>query len=657
MEKMTGKSLDLIADNIEQLKAMFPEAVTEGKIDFEVLKTLLGGEIETRQTYYKFTWNGKEEARAYARIPSMGTLRPCEEESLGKDGTDGKLDSENLYIEGDNLEVLKLLQGPYHKKIKMIYIDPPYKTGKDFVYPDNYRDSITNYKSLTGQTDEAGIATRANPETSGRYHTDWLNMMYPRLILARELLDKNGVIFISIDGVEVANLERLCNEVFGEENHIGTLIIQTATDNNATQINTEHEYMLCYAKDISFQTFWERKSEAAQKIQEEYKKIVARLGNNPPVVQEALRKWIKENKELLPKVTHYDNVDNKGVFHDGDIANTKFGGYVYDVIHPVTGKYCKVPDKGFRFPPKTMEEMIANDDILFGEDETTLIKPKIRIESVRDSLRSVIYEDGRASTRVVESLLGRDVFKNPKSHFIISRLIEFCSNDKDIILDFFAGSSTTAHALFLADISQHVHRKYILVQLPEVISENDKEAKQALLFCKENNLFPNICEIGKERIRRAAKKIKENNPEFAGDMGFKVFKLDTSNFIPWNPEPDKIELFMRNTVENILADRTRQDLLYEVLLKCNLPLTLPIDEKKFGENTIYVVGSGALAICLDTNIPQTIADEIVKLRDEYAPIVPMQVVFRDNGFTDVAKTNVLQILKQAGFEEKSIQSI
>ncbi|NLZ61945.1 MAG: site-specific DNA-methyltransferase, partial [Acholeplasmataceae bacterium] len=601
--------------------------------------------------------NGKEEARAYARIPSMGTLRPCVEESSGKDGTPGKFDSENLYIEGDNLEVLKLLQGSYHKRVKMIYIDPPYNTGKDFVYPDNFRDSIANYKALTGQTDDEGKSTRANPETSGRYHTDWLNMMYPRLILARNLLTDDGVIFISIDGVEVCNLERLCNEVFGEENHIGTLIIQTATDNNETQINTEHEYMLCYAKDIASQPFWGRKSEAALKIQEEYKRIVARMGNNPPAIQEALRKWIKENKEQLPKVTHYDNVDYKGVFHDGDIANTKFGGYVYDVIHPVTGKCCKVPEKGFRFPPKTMEEMIANDDILFGEDETTLIKPKKRLESVKDSLRSVIYEDGRASTKVVESLLGRDVFKNPKSHFIISRLIEFCSNDKDIILDFFAGSSTTAHAMFLSDISQEVHRKFILVQLPEVISDKDKEAKQAFLFCKDNKLAPNICEIGKERIRRAAKKIKEETPLFAGDMGFKVFKLDTSNFIPWNPEPDKIELLLRDAVENILIDRTRQDLLYEVLLKCNLPLTLPIEEKKYGENTVYIVGEGALAICLDMKIPQTIAEEIVKLRDEYAPIVPMQVVFRDNGFTDVAKTNALQILKQAGFEEKSVQTI
>lgn len=657
MNKMDGMSMDLTGENIAQLKKLFPEAVTEGKIDFEVLKALLGGEIETRQEYYKFTWNGKEAARAYARTRSMGTRRPCVEESSGKDGTPGKFDSENLYIEGDNLEVLKLLQGAYHKKVKMIYIDPPYNTGKDFVYPDNYRDSIKNYKELTGQTDAEGKSTRANPETSGRYHTDWLNMMYPRLILARNLLTDDGVIFISIDSVEQSNLEKLCNDVFGEENSIGTLIIQTATDNNETQINVEHEYMLCYAKNITALSSWTRKSEAALKIQEQYIRLREQYGTDIETIQAELRSWIKVNKDSLPKVTHYDNVDAKGVFHDGDIANTKFGGYSYDVIHPTTGKVCKVPEKGFRYPESTMLEMIANGDILFGIDETTLIKPKKRLESVKDTLRSVIYEDGRASTKVVETLLGRDVFKNPKSHFIISRLIEFCSQDGDIILDFFAGSSTTAHAMFLANISQEARRKYILVQLPEKISEKDKDSKQALAFCSQNNFKNNICEIGKERIRRAAKKIKGEHPDWNGDMGFKVFKLDTSNLLPWNPNADELEQNLFAAVDNVLEGRSTDDLLYEVMLKCNLPLTLPIETKQCGSNTIYLVGAGALAICLDKNIPATIAEEIVRLRDEYAPIVPMQVVFRDNGFNDVTKTNALQTLKQAGFEEKSIQTI
>ena len=250
MEKMTGKSLDLVAENIEQLKKLFPEVVTEGKIDFEVLKNLLGGEIEDRQEYYKFIWNGKEAARAYARVPSMGTLCPCVEESSGKDGTPGEFNSENLYIEGDNLEVLKLLQGPYHKKVKMIYIDPPYNTGKDFVYPDNYRDSLGNYKSLTGQTDEEGKATRANPETSGRYHTDWLNMMYPRLILARNLLDDDGVIFISIADEEVANVRKLCDDVFGEENFFAQIIVQSNKRGQTyKQIAKTHEYLLVYTRN------------------------------------------------------------------------------------------------------------------------------------------------------------------------------------------------------------------------------------------------------------------------------------------------------------------------------------------------------------------------------------------------------------------------
>ena len=238
-------SMDLKAENIAQLKALFPEAVTEGKIDFEVLKALLGGEIETRQEYYKFTWNGKEAARAYARTRSMGTLRPCVEESSGKDGTPGKFDSENLYIEGDNLEVLKLLQGAYHKKVKMIYIDPPYNTGKDFIYPDNYRDSIKNYKELTGQTDAEGKSTRANPETSGRYHTDWLNMMYPRLILARNLLADDGVIFISIGEHEIDNLKKLCIDVFGENNIIENYIWESTFRPDNSSLYAEMLNMFC----------------------------------------------------------------------------------------------------------------------------------------------------------------------------------------------------------------------------------------------------------------------------------------------------------------------------------------------------------------------------------------------------------------------------
>lgn len=628
MEKMTGKSMDLIAENIKQMKALFPEAVTEGKIDFEVLKALLGEEVEKRQTYYKFTWNGKEEARAYARVPSMGTLRPCVEESSGKDGTPGKFDSGNLYIEGDNLEVLKLLQGSYHKRVKMIYIDPPYNTGKDFVYPDNYRNPIGEYKALTGQTDDEGKSTHANSETSGRYHTDWLNMMYPRLILARNLLTDDGVIFISIDDSEQDNLKKLCNEVFGEENFIDNIIWKKRYGGGAKEkyLVSLHEYALMYCKSID-------------NISELF----------IPLSQESAE-------------TYYSKRDEKYSVRGGYRTHPLEAGKAMDarpnLIYPIAAPdgTMIMPKRQWLWGKERAYEALKNNELEIqkGNAGEWIVSSKQYLKdddgNIRPGKMFSMIDDiyTQHGTNEMISILGNaKIFSYPKPSALIKKLLQLGS-DSDIVLDFFSGSASTAHAVMQLNAEDGGNRKFIMVQLPEKCEEGTEAAKAG---------YKNICEIGKERIRRAAKKIKDENPLFAGDMGFKVFKLDTSNIRPWNPDPDKIELSMYDSVENILKGRSREDLLYEVLLKCNLPLTLSIEEKKFGENTVYIVGSGMLAICLDKTIPQTIAEEIVKLRDEYAPIVPMQVVFRDNGFTDVAKTNVLQILQQVGFEDKSVQTI
>ena len=615
--------MDLIAENIAQLKALFPEAVTEGKIDFEVLKNLLGGEIEKRQEYYKFTWNGKEAARAYARIPSMGTLRPCVEESSGKDGTPGKFDSENLYIEGDNLEVLKLLQGPYHKKVKMIYIDPPYNTGKDFVYPDNFRDSIGNYKALTGQTDADGASTRANPETSGRYHTDWLNMMYPRLILARNLLADDGVIFISIDDSEIANLRKVADDVFGEENFLADVIWERAYSPISLKkhFSPSHDYMVCYAKNIEV----------------------------------AVCNGLQRSAEANDRYSNPDN-DPRGPWKSSDLSvGPAIPEKIYEITTP-SGRRV-LPPNGYcwRLDRQRFQEFVNDNRIWFGETGNNVPAIKRFLSEVKQGITPMTiwkYQDvghSQDAAQALKKLFGdKAVFDYPKSVELIKRAISLYSSPDSIILDFFSGSATTAHAVMELNAKDNGSRKFIMVQLQEAC-ESDSEAAKAG--------YKNICEIGKERIRRAAKKIKEENPQFSGDMGFKVFKLDTSNIVPWNPNAEDLRSDLYKAVDNVLADRSTEDLLYEVLLKCNLPLTLPIEEKKFGENTVYIVGAGALAICLDKTIPQTVAEEIVKLRAEYAPIVPMQVVFRDNGFTDVAKTNALQILKQAGFEEKSVQTI
>ncbi len=463
MEKMTGKSLDLIAENIAQLKALFPEAVTEGKIDFEVLQAILGGEIEKRQTYYKFTWNGKEEARAYARIPSMGTLRPCVEESSGKDGTPGKFDSENLYIEGDNLEVLKLLQGAYHKKVKMIYIDPPYNTGKDFVYPDNFRDSIGNYKSLTGQTDEEGAATRANPETSGRYHTDWLNMMYPRLILARSLLSDDGVIFISIDDAEQDNLKKLCNDVFGEENFVAQLVWERAYSpkNDAKLISNSHDYILMFAKTID-------------------QFIIGRL----PRTEEANARY--SNPDNDPRgVWKASDLSVKTYNAESDYPITLPSGRV---VEPPTGRCWSLSKKSFL-------ERLQDNRIWFGSDgnSTPAMKrflSELKFEGMAPTSIMFYKEVGHSQegAQEVTKLLDAGAFDGPKPVRLLSRLLTLArTNEDSIILDFFSGSATTAQAVMQMNAEDGGQRKINMVQLLEVCEEGTEAAKAG---------YKNICEIG-----------------------------------------------------------------------------------------------------------------------------------------------------------------
>lgn len=657
MKKLTGESMNITEENLKAMQQLFPEAFEEGKIDFDVLRQLLGDFVDDAQERYSFKWNGKGKALRLSQTPSMGTLRPCKEESKDWDNT------ENLYIEGDNLEVLKLLQKSYYGKVKMIYIDPPYNTGGDFVYKDNFRDNIQNYKEVTGQIDGEGNKIDTNTESNGRFHTDWLNMMYPRLRLARNLLTADGVIFISIDDNEQENVRQICNELFGETNFVGCLILQTATDNNLHQINTEHEYILCYSRNKNILEPWYAKSEKAALIQKQYSLLKEKYGNDINNIQKELRKWIKKNAEQLQGVAHYDNVDKKGVFHDGDVANTVFGGYKYDIVHPVTKKICKIPEKGFRFSEETMRKMILDDEIMFGEDETTLIKPKKRLENAKEVLRSIIYEDGRSSTKQFESLMGRDVFQNPKSPMILERIINFVTKQNDVILDFFSGSGTTAEAVFRLNAKNNRHLKSILVQIPENLdlmlnkadSRTKKTVQNAIKFLDTLRLRHNICEIGKERIRRAGDKIKAEAGDKAADLdiGFKVFKLDSSNLQKWNPQPDDLVLTLQQATDNFLPDRTAQDVLYEIILKMGLELTCQIEEEQAAGETVYIIGGGALMICLGRNITTAVAEAVVKLHEEYESEL-WQVVFRDTGFaSDMDKTNVKETLKAAGLDEDS----
>lgn len=587
----------------------FPEAIKDGEVDFAALKEEMGEFAEVGSEHYDFTWAGKQAAKKEAQADLFGkSLRYKPEDSLNPDTT------ENVYIEGDNLEALKLLRRNYHGKIKLIYIDPPYNTGSDFVYHDDFSMTDEELAELSGDVVE-GVRFQKNSKDSARYHTDWLNMMYPRLKLARELLTDDGVIFISIDDNEQGNLKKICDYVFGEKNFVGCLIIQTATDNNPRQITTEHEYILCYAKDKPELQYWQSESEKAKLIQSKYQDLKAIYGDDVETIQVELRKWIKKNEDSLKGVAHYDNVDHKGVFHDGDVANTVFGGYEYEVIHPVTGKPCKIPDKGFRFAEATMREMIANDDIMFGADETTLIKPKKRIENAKDLLRSVIYEDGRSSTKHFESLMARDIFQNPKSHTILERIISFIVKPNDIVLDFFSGSATTAESVMMLNVKKRDYKvKYIMVQYPENLDESmekstdkaKKTLKNAIAFVDSINKPHNICEIGKERIRRAVQELHKENPNAQFDDGFKVFEVGKTT-IRWNLMDDdeltELEKASNDTEKLDFTDgHNDTDIVYEVMLRqYGIPLSTPIEKLADVSDRTYIFAD-AVVVCLEPEI-------------------------------------------------------
>lgn len=649
MNKLKMQTTNIVDENIKKIGELFPNCLTETldenghpqmAIDFDQLRQELSKSIvEGPEERYQFTWPDKRNAIRLANAPTTDTLRPCREESVDFDNT------QNLYIEGDNLEVLKLLRQNYLGKVKMIYIDPPYNTGKDFLYNDDFKVEQENYLQNSGQVNEEGQIMFVNQETNGRYHTDWLNMIYPRLKVAKDLLTKDGVIFISIDEHEVDNLKKICQEIFGTQTYVGTLVLQTATDNNPGQVKIEHEYILCLCRDKKMSGYWYAEKEETKLIQEKYEELKSKYGFDIDTIQLELRAWIKKNKEKLKGITHYDNVDSHGVFHDGDIANTVFGGYEYDIIHPKTGKVCKMPEKGYRFPEDTMVQMLKDDDIMFGEDEKTLPKPKIRLEDVKDMLRSVIYEDGRSSTKHFESLMARDIFQNPKSETILSRLINFICKDGDVILDFFSGSGTTAEAVMLSEL-KGVNLRFILVQLKENLDETIKTAtskgkktiQNAIKFLDSIGKPHTIPEIGKERIRRAGKKIKEQGPHTTQDLdtGFRVLKLDSSNMrdVFYTPEAfTQQDLFE----DNIKGDRTEEDLLFQIMIELGIELSAKIEKTSIAGKTVWSVNGGYLMACFDEGVNESTIKEVAQQK-------PFYFVMRDSSLaTDNVADNFEQI--------------
>ena len=598
MEKMSGESMNLLNENIEKLKALFPEIVTDGKIDFDMLKTLLGEEVDASNEKYSFNWVGKRNCIKFAQTPSTGTLIPCKEKSVDFDNT------QNIYIEGDNVEALKLLQKTYFGKIKMIYIDPPYNTGNDFVYHDDYKDSIENYKKITGQQ------ATANPETNGRFHTDWLNMMYPRLKLAKDLLSDDGVIFISIDDNEVDNLRKIGNEIFGDANFVSNLIWQSRTSiSNDFEVSLNHNHTLIFAK--------------------EREKIV--FGGDP----------IDDNEYINP-----DN-DPRGPWKLVPIdANHAGGDTIYPIRNPQTGvDYYPPNGRIWCYNRDTMQQLLDDGRIKFGLTGDSAPKRKLYLreriaKGDKKTPSSIILDAGttkEGTSEIMKLFNGEKVFDYPKPVRLLEKLLRYGVPHGGIILDFFSGSATTAHAVMQLNAEDGGNRKFIMVQLPELCDEKSEAYKAG---------YKTICDIGEERIRRAGAKIKEENPltTLNLDTGFKVFRLDSTNIVPWNNAEKLDEMSLYDYAKTIKDGRDDLSVAYEIMLKYGV-FDKPMKETVVSGKKMYDVGEGYMIICLADGVTMTDVEAIARLN-------PHCVVFKESGFADDnEKINATHTLERGGVEK------
>ncbi len=642
-----AQSSSPVQDNLKALASLFPSVVRDGQVDVDALRQLCGEAVVKEDELFGLNWRGKAEARRAALTPSLGTLRPCKEESKDWDTT------QNLYIEGDNLEVLKLLRKSYGGKVKMIYIDPPYNTGKEFVYPDDYQNGIENYKKLTGQ--EGKYA--ANVETSGRYHTTWLNMMYPRLILARDLLSEDGVIFISIDENEMVNLQKLCREIFGEQNYAGEIVWKNSSKNDEDYISIQHEYIVAYVKSKDSNIGdWTEKKEGTDEIFKAFEGFRRKHGNDWQAIHKDALHWYKQFPESNPisNSKHYSWMDERGVYFPDNISGPNFGQYVYNVTHPTTGKICKAPASGWRFPETTMQERIAAGLVHFGIDETTVPNNKTYLkDTLYQSIASVKYKDGRVASKKLAALLGANIFNNPKDKGIIQGLISSCAKAEEaIILDFFSGSATTAHAVMKLNAEDGENRRFIMVQLPESCEEKSEAYKAG---------YKNICEIGKERIRRAGEKVKEE-AGLAGqhlDIGFRVYKLDSSNVKVWNPQAEDLATAVNNYAEHLVGGRTEDDFLTEIMLKSGIDLVEEVEERKIAGHRVQSLGYGQYYACMAADLAndaEEVALGIAAWHEEDCAFAGGEqqdtctVFVSDRAFAsnDAAKMNFVAILEQHG---------
>ena len=652
MEHLKMHTPDLADENFQKLAALFPNAVTETKdengnvvraIDADVLRQEISSTVvEGPQERYQFTWPDKKKSVVLANRPIAKTLRLDREKSVGKDGTPGNIDTENIYIEGDNLDALKLLQETYLGKVKMIYIDPPYNTGKDFIYEDDFSQSADDYLGNSGQFDEEGNRLVQNAESKGRFHTDWLNMLYPRLRLARDLLTDDGVILINIDEHEITNLQNICIEVFGKVNELGTIIWDKRNPKgDAKGISYQHEYIVVYAKNkyvFTQKCKMQRPKKNAAKILKKAEQLFKKVSSHYTLeqVNSDFSSWIRAQNEFSGGEKAYNKIDENGdVYRQVSMAwpNKKKApdDYFIPLIHPVTGKPCPVPERGWRNPPTTMKKMLENGLILFGKDETTIPNSKYLLkENMYENIPSLLYYGGSDTDLLFKMKIP---FDTPKAISVCQEHISSFTNENDIILDFFSGSATTAHAVMQLNAEDGGHRKFIMVQIPEETAEKSEAYKAG---------YKTICEIGEERIRRAGKKIKEESPLTTTDLdiGFRVFKVDSTNmedvyYRPADYSQGQMVLF----ADNIKPDRTPEDLLFQVMLDLGILLSSDIQETEIAGKKVFSVADGYLIACFDKDVTEETVKAIAQKQPVYA-------VFRDSSMaSDSVATNFEQIFE------------
>lgn len=638
-----------------QLKQLFPDAFSEGKIDFDVLKQLLGSEVDDREERYGLNWHGKRQARQIALTPSRGTLRPCQEDSVNWDST------QNLMIEGDNLEVLKLLQKSYSGKVKLIYIDPPYNTGKDFVYPDNFQDNVQNYLELTGQAD-GNVKLSTNTETSGRYHTDWLNMMYPRLKLARNLLCDDGVVFISIDDSEIENLKVICNDIFGEDNFISTISRVMKTGGAKGNFFTPNvEFILVYAKKIINATHF-RARIGGEQIATYYNKVQVGGERDGEVYGE--ERLYKASLDARANQRYWvECPDGSFVIPPGSTFPEKTQDGIQ--VTPERG------DGVWKWTYARYKEEFSQGNIVFKETSTSALLDENGVKSKYNIYNKLWLKEQQEKGMVPGNLISKwenrqssaelkDLgipFDFAKPTNLIKYIIEIARvNESDIVMDFFAGSGSVGHAVYKYNIENCSNLRCILVQLPELLSRENKEQKQAYDFCVKYKKSFSIAELTKERLRRAGAKVSADNPDWQGDTGFRVFKLDTSNIRPWSADAASLDAQMQASLSPLLEDRSQDDVMTELLLKRGIDLSVRLEVRDFDGLRVTCAGNGMLFTCLESHIPassiEALASGLTTWHRELGESADAVCYFIDEAFeNNVAKSNLCATLVQQGLNQ------